>query len=75
MADSTKRLQANWIGRSEGAKVSFAIEDNANDTVRVFTRPDTLFKATYGPDSRTSGGPVDDAQREEVDAYIAKAKN
>jgi leucyl-tRNA synthetase len=76
--DSTKRLQANWIGRSEGAKVSFAIEDNANDTIEVFTtRPDTLFGATYvvlAPEHPLVTKITSDAQREEVDAYIAKAK-
>ena len=41
--------QVNWIGRSEGAEVSFKIEDFATqEEVRVFTtRPDTLFGVTY----------------------------
>ena len=45
--DSTKRLQANWIGRSEGAQVDFGLE-NFDESLRVFTtRPDTLYGATY----------------------------
>ena len=45
--ESTKEMQRNWIGKSEGAEVDFNI-DNHDDLIRVFTtRPDTLFGATY----------------------------
>jgi len=45
--EETKKRQRDWIGRSEGAEVDFAIA-NANEKIRVFTtRPDTLFGATY----------------------------
>jgi leucyl-tRNA synthetase len=48
--DSTKRMQAAWIGRSEGAEIEFRLEKplpKAAD-LRVFTtRPDTLFGCTY----------------------------
>jgi len=44
-SDSLKEMQGNWIGRSEGGEVDFAIADSK---IRVFTtRPDTLFGATY----------------------------
>jgi leucyl-tRNA synthetase len=51
-SDSLKEMQRNWIGRSEGAEVDFAIADCrlpiADSRIRVFTtRPDTLFGATY----------------------------
>ncbi|RKE19061.1 leucine--tRNA ligase [Streptomyces sp. TLI_171] len=43
--EAIKLQQRNWIGRSEGARVDFAVD---GDTVTVFTtRPDTLFGATY----------------------------
>jgi len=46
-SDSIKTMQRNWIGRSEGALVSFASTGDA-DAIDVFTtRPDTLFGATY----------------------------
>ena len=45
--DSTKTQQRNWIGRSTGAEVRFAIE-GSDESIEVYTtRPDTLFGATY----------------------------
>ena len=73
---STKEMQRNWIGRSEGADVDFRLAAN-NEAIRVFTtRPDTLFGATYmvlAPehplvDSITTGN-----QREQVNAYRVEA--
>ncbi len=53
-SDSLKEMQRNWIGRSEGAEVDFAIAEcgmrsaESEGRIRVFTtRPDTLFGATY----------------------------
>lgn len=44
---STLEMQKNWIGRSIGAEVDFAI-NGVNGHIRIFTtRPDTLFGATY----------------------------
>src|SRR6185369_10521072 len=47
--DSLKEMQRNWIGRSEGAEVQFAIPGHQPELrLTVFTtRPDTLFGATY----------------------------
>ena len=45
--ESIKDMQRNWIGRSEGARVSFNVE-NTNDTIDVFTtRPDTIYGTTF----------------------------
>ena len=48
--DKIKAQQTNWIGRSEGAEVDFAVAVNEEkiDALRVYTtRPDTIFGATY----------------------------
>ncbi|UXU55877.1 leucine--tRNA ligase [Staphylococcus agnetis] len=45
--ESIKDMQRNWIGRSEGAKVSFKVEQS-EDMIDVFTtRPDTIYGATF----------------------------
>src|SRR4051812_17860988 len=45
--EGIKLLQRNWIGRSEGAEITFSVE-GADETIRVFTtRPDTVYGATY----------------------------
>jgi len=47
-SDTTKRMQENWIGRSDGAEVSFPVAGGGEEQVSVFTtRPDTIFGATY----------------------------
>lgn len=45
--DHLKKLQSNWIGRSEGAAIAFALESPHEPIVVFTTRPDTLFGATY----------------------------
>ncbi|WP_145462628.1 leucine--tRNA ligase [Staphylococcus haemolyticus] len=45
--ESIKDMQRNWIGRSEGARVSFEIE-NKDASIDVFTtRPDTIYGTTF----------------------------
>ena len=69
---STYEMQKNWIGRSIGAEVDFAI-DGVNAKLRVFTtRPDTLFGATYmvlAPEHALVDVVTSAAQRAAVDAY------
>jgi leucyl-tRNA synthetase len=68
--ESIKLLQRNWIGRSEGAHVTFKV---GAENVTVFTtRPDTLFGATYmvlAPEHALVPQITTDAQRAAVEAY------
>ena len=69
-----KEAQRNWIGRSEGAEITFKL--TSGDAVTVFTtRPDTLFGATYmvlAPEHElVSKLPLEN--REEVASYIKEA--
>jgi len=65
-----KLLQSNWIGRSDGAEVEFAIN---REKVTVFTtRPDTLFGATYmvlAPEHPLVDRIATDEQKEAIAAY------
>jgi leucyl-tRNA synthetase len=71
-SDTTRKAQANWIGKSEGAEVDFAVA-GTDTRVRVFTtRPDTLFGATYmvlAPEHPLVDAITTGAQRAEVDRY------
>ena len=70
--ESIKALQRNWIGRSEGAEVTFEVE--GNDITVFTTRPDTLFGATYmvlAPEHPLVSTITSAPQRESVDAYVS----
>ena len=71
--ESTKEMQRNWIGRSYGAHVKFAI-DGHDETFTVFTtRCDTLFGATYcvfAPEHVLVEKITTDECREAVEAYV-----
>ena len=74
--ESIKTMQRNWIGRSEGANVSFKLQD-ADKEIEVFTtRPDTLFGATYmvlAPEHPLVEQITKPEQKCKVDAYIRQA--
>ncbi len=71
-------MQTNWIGRSEGAEVDFAVEADGVEPIRVFTtRPDTIFGATFmvlAPEHSAVAGLTADDRRGEVEAYVATAR-
>jgi leucyl-tRNA synthetase len=77
--ESTKEMQRNWIGRSEGAEIDFAVDGHRTLRLRVFTtRPDTLFGATYmvlAPEHELVPRLTTDAQRAAVDAYREQASH
>ena len=74
--EHVKEMQRQWIGRSEGAEVDFAVGE---ERFTVFTtRPDTLFGATYcvlAPEHPLVGQITTDEQSKAVSAYVEAAKN
>ncbi|HZG74381.1 MAG TPA: leucine--tRNA ligase [Paenibacillus sp.] len=71
-SESIKDMQRNWIGKSTGAEVRFAIDGTDESLVVFTTRPDTLFGATYcvlAPEHELVGKIASDAQRAAVEAY------
>ncbi|WGG44875.1 leucine--tRNA ligase [Rossellomorea sp. DA94] len=76
--ESIKDMQRNWIGRSEGAEVNFAIEGYDKSFDVFTTRPDTIFGATYAvlaPEHPFVADIMTDEQRSKVDEYIDKIKS
>ena len=45
--ESTKKVQVNWIGKSEGSEIKFQCEDKKHEITVFTTRPDTLCGVTY----------------------------
>ncbi|MFZ3589371.1 leucine--tRNA ligase [Bacillus sp. DJP31] len=75
--ESLKEMQRNWIGRSEGANVTFEIEGQKENFTVFTTRPDTLFGATYAvlaPEHSFVEKITTDEQKEAVSAYIEKVR-
>ncbi len=71
--ESTKEIQRNWIGKSEGAEVTFKVDGFDNIEFTVFTtRPDTLFGATYcvlAPELELVNKITSPDQKEKVEKY------
>ncbi|QJC52642.1 leucine--tRNA ligase [Paenibacillus albicereus] len=71
-SESIKDMQRNWIGKSVGAEVAFAV-DGKDAEIHVFTtRPDTLFGATYcvlAPEHELVDAIASDSQRAAVAEY------
>ncbi|GGB61553.1 leucine--tRNA ligase [Lentibacillus populi] len=76
-SESIKDMQRNWIGRSEGAEVTFQV-DGHDDEITVFTtRPDTLFGATYAvlaPEHPLVKKIVTDEQQAAVNKYLEEVQ-
>lgn len=78
-AESTKEVQKNWIGKSEGAEIEFSIND-FDKKIKVFTtRADTLFGVTYvvlAPEhSLVNELVLKSENRKEIEKYIQTIKN
>jgi leucyl-tRNA synthetase len=76
--DPVKKMQREWIGKSECARIRFPVEGHPDHHIEVFTtRPDTLFGATYmvlAPDHPLVATLTTDSEQAKVNAYIEKAR-
>ena len=75
--DHVLAMQRNWIGRSEGAHVGFAVEGRDEPLTVFTTRPDTLFGATFmvvAPDAPLAAELVSDDQRGVFESYLEQVK-
>ena len=73
-SESIKESQRNWIGKSVGASINFALAESEHKIEVFTTRPDTLFGVTYltlAPEHPLVPLITTDEQRAEVEAYIA----
>ena len=71
--EMVKTMQKNWIGRSVGAEVEFAVSGQDSKITVFTTRPDTLFGATYvalAPEHPLISQLVNSDTREKVEAYV-----
>ena len=79
-SESLKAQQENWIGRSQGAKVVFKVEEESEDhQLEIFTtRPDTIFGVTFmvlAPEHHLVNQIATKEQEQAVRAYQEKAKS
>ena len=68
-----KDSQEYWIGKSQGAQVTFEVEDSAEKISIFTTRPDTIFGATFmvlAPENPLVKNFTIEGQKEEVENYI-----
>ncbi|MBN1587144.1 MAG: leucine--tRNA ligase [Candidatus Omnitrophica bacterium] len=75
--ESIKEMQRNWIGRSEGADVTFQIADSDRTFTVFTTRPDTLYGSTYcvfSPEHPLVRAVTLPQQRAAVEEYQAAAR-
>ncbi len=71
--ESTKKVQVNWIGKSEGSEVKFKCEDNKHEITVFTTRVDTLCGVTYiviAPESDLVQEITTEEYKEGVQNYI-----
>ena len=74
--ESIKDMQRNWIGRSEGAKVTFNVEGSDNQIEVFTTRPDTIYGTSFivlSPEHALVHKITTSDKQEEIKAYQTEA--
>ena len=76
-SDSIKETQRNWIGRSEGTEMEFAVKNSEKHFTIFTTRADTIFGVTFmvlAPESELVEQLTTPEQKAAVDEYLAYVK-
>ncbi len=80
-SESMKEMQSNWIGKSEGADITFAVHSSSGDNaaLKVYTtRPDTIFGVDFmviAPEHELIDRITTSAEKQKVQAYIDYVKS
>jgi len=78
-SDAMKEMQSNWIGKSSGAEIDFAVKGFQNTTLRVYTtRPDTIFGVDFmviAPELDLVNEIKSQEQAAAVDEYLVYVKS
>ncbi|WP_027123974.1 leucine--tRNA ligase [Mycoplasmoides pirum] len=75
--ESIKKMQRDWIGRSDGALIDFNLENNNKLTVFT-TRPDTIFGVTFlliSPENSFLEKIINPSYKNDVEKYLIEVKN
>ena len=77
-SEAMKEMQSNWIGRSEGAEIDFAIQGHAGSLKVYTTRPDTIFGVDFmvvAPEHVLIESIIPTTHKAAVTEYIAYVKS
>lgn len=77
-SDAMKEMQRNWIGRSQGAEIDFAIDGHTTPLKVYTTRPDTIFGVDFmvvAPEHELVQQITSTEQRSEIDEYLKYVKS
>jgi len=80
-SDSMKDMQRNWIGKSQGAEITFKVESEKSEVEQMVvytTRPDTIFGVDFmvvAPEHQIVSSITSNAQQAEIDRYLEYVKS
>lgn len=73
-SEAMKEMQRNWIGKSQGAEITFKIDGNADNVVTVYTtRPDTIFGVDFmvvAPEHELVAKITTPDKKEDIEKYL-----
>ncbi|WP_033159688.1 leucine--tRNA ligase [Mycoplasmoides alvi] len=76
--ESIKKMQRDWIGKSEGALVDFVVENSEIKLTAFTTRPDTLFGVSFlviAPENKSLFSIIDQKYKDQISNYLIQVSN